>query len=92
MFTDKKDTNSVSRRSVLQGATIVAGGVAMLATTMTTQRAEAAKMSQKVAGYQDTPKDGLRCDGCASFQAPSSCKTVDGTVSPSGYCRFFKKP
>jgi hypothetical protein len=29
----------------------------------------------------------------ALFEAPSSCKTVDGTVSPQGWCMVYaKKP
>jgi hypothetical protein len=80
----------VSRRNLLRGATLAAGGAAFLAATMTAQRAEA-KMAQTAAGYQTTPKDGKRCSDCAVFVAPSSCRLVDGTISPEGYCRFFVK-
>jgi hypothetical protein len=78
----------LSRRKLLHGATLVAGGVAFLASAMTAQRAEA-KMMQKAAGYQDKPQDGKQCSNCSLFVAPSSCKLVDGTISPNGYCRFF---
>jgi hypothetical protein len=47
------------------------------------------KMKQADAKYQDQPKDGHQCDGCAQFQAPSACKLVDGTISPSGWCQLF---
>ncbi len=80
----------VSRRSLLQRATLVAGGAALVAVAATTQRAEA-KMAQTAAGYQTSPKDGKSCKECALFIAPSSCKLVDGTISPSGWCRFFVK-
>lgn len=80
----------VSRRNLLRGATLAAGGAAFLAATMTAQRAEA-KMAQTAAGYQTTPKDGKRCADCAVFVSPSSCRLVDGTISPDGYCRFFVK-
>ena len=100
MLVDKKDVKTiagaapecadVSRRNLLRGATLAAGGAAFLAATMTAQRAEA-KMAQNAAGYQSTPKDGLRCSNCAVFVAPSSCRLVDGTISPDGYCRFFVK-
>jgi hypothetical protein len=100
MPVDKRDTKmiagaapestDVSRRNLLRGATLAAGGAAFLAATMTAQRAEA-KMAQNAAGYQSTPKDGLRCSNCAVFVAPSSCRLVDGTISPDGYCRFFVK-
>ena len=78
----------VSRRSLLQGATVVAGGAAVLAVAATTQRAEA-KMAQKAAGYQTSPKDGKSCKDCTLYMPPSSCKLVDGTISPFGWCRFF---
>jgi hypothetical protein len=81
-------TKDISRRSLLQGATFAAGGAALAVAAATTQRAEA-KMAEKAAGYQTSPKDGKSCKDCALFIAPSSCKLVDGTISPSGWCRFF---
>jgi hypothetical protein len=78
-----------SRRSVLRDVTL--GGAALLATTFTAQPAAAGNMTQQAAGYQKTPKDGKRCDGCTLFQAPSSCKLVAGTIDPAGWCRFFVK-
>ncbi len=78
----------LSRRQLLRGATFAAGCTAFLASTLATQRAEA-KMAQKAALYQETPKDGKQCANCTLFVAPSSCKIVDGTISPNGYCRFF---
>ena len=84
-----KETADLSRRNVLRGVTLTAGSAALLA-ALTTQRAEA-KMKQEAAGYQATPKDGQRCSGCTVFVAPASCRLVDGTISPDGYCRFFVK-
>ena len=81
----------VSRRSLLRGVTIAAGGAAFLAATLTAQQAEAGNMTQQAAGYQKTPKDGKRCDGCSLFQAPSACKLVAGTIDPAGWCRFWVK-
>ena len=80
----------VSRRNVLRSSALTMGGALVLATAMTAERAEA-KMAQKAAGYQATPKDGQSCGSCALFVAPASCKLVDGEVSPSGYCRFYVK-
>jgi hypothetical protein len=84
-------TTGVSRRSLLRGATIIAGGAAVLATALTANRAEAAKMSQAAAGYQPSPKSGQRCDGCALYDPPASCKLVDGAISPAGWCKFYQK-
>ena len=81
-------TSDVSRRSLLRGATLAAGGAVFVAATMTAQRADA-KMMPMAAAYQSAPKDGQRCEDCGLFVAPSSCKLVDGMISPTGYCRFF---
>ena len=68
------------------------GGAAVLAAeTLTPQRADAGNMTQKAAGYQPTPKDGKRCDGCSLFQPPSACKLVAGPIDPAGWCRFWVK-
>jgi hypothetical protein len=41
--------------------------------------------------YQDKANGDMRCDNCMQFVAPSSCKVVDGTISPSGYCIAWVK-
>ena len=85
--------NGISRRRVLiiaasaTGASI-AGAAAVIGSSTP---ALAAKASQKAVKYQDSPKGGLRCDNCALFEAPSSCKTVEGTVSPQGWCMVYVK-
>ena len=50
-----------------------------------------AKMSQKVAEYQATAKNGESCANCALYRAPSSCTLIDGAVAPTGWCRFYAK-
>lgn len=89
------DPKELSRRSVLRKFAVTAGGVAALAATMTENRGAVAqtKMSQKVVGYQDTPQGDHRCDNCLQFLPPSSCKVVDGTINPAGWCKVYvKKP
>jgi hypothetical protein len=44
----------------------------------------AAKLAQAAASYQDGPKDD-------QFQQPSSCQLVEGTISSSGWCKFWIK-
>jgi len=79
----------LSRRGVLRDVTL--GAAVLVATAFSTQPAAAGNMTQQAAGYQKTPKDGKRCDGCSLFQAPSSCKLVAGTIDPAGWCRFWVK-
>ena len=53
--------------------------------------AQAAKVSQKLVKYQDTPKGEQSCENCVQFETPSSCKTVDGTVAAQGWCIVYAK-
>ena len=87
----KKLSSGLSRRNLLWKIARVVGGVAILSSSMI--RAALAKATQKVAGYQDAPKGDLRCDNCSQFEPPSSCKVVEGNVSPAGWCKVYvKKP
>ena len=88
------DSSKISRRQVLTVAAGAAGAVAGVAAIVgASTPAQAAKAPQKAVKYQDTPKGEQRCDNCALFEAPSSCKTVDGTISPEGWCMVYaKKP
>jgi hypothetical protein len=83
-------SNMISRRRVL---TVAAGAVTGAAIVDSPKPAHAAKAPQKAVKYQDTPKGDQSCANCALFEPPSSCKTVDGTVSPEGWCMVYaKKP
>jgi hypothetical protein len=89
-------SRGVSRRQVLTIAAGAAGasvtGAAAVIGASTTAQA-AAKASQKTVKYQDTPKGEQRCENCMQFEAPSTCKTVDGTVAAQGWCMVYaKKP
>ncbi len=79
---------SLSRRQILRGAAVAAGGAAALIGAAGPAQA---KIAQSAAGYQDKAKGDQSCASCALFQAPSSCSLVDGTISPSGWCRFYSK-
>lgn len=81
-------TAALSRRGLFRNAAALIGGMAALAVAGT----EAiAKMAQKAAGYQPTPKGDQSCATCALFKAPSSCTLVDGDIAAAGWCRFFAK-
>lgn len=80
----------VSRRDFLFVAAIGSGALAG-ATLIGTPAAAANKIPQKAVSYQSTPKGEQRCDNCALWEPPSSCKLVDGTISPSGWCTLYKK-
>ena len=87
------ESTRISRRQVLTIAAGAAGAsiTGAAAVIVTSTAAQAAKVSQKAVKYQDTPKGEQRCDNCALFEAPSSCKTVDGTIAPEGWCLVYAK-
>lgn len=80
-----------SRRMFLGRALGLAAGFGVLLASI---RQAAAKMAQSVAGYQEqSTKDGQQCSACSLFQPPNACQLIDGTINPSGWCRYFvKKP
>jgi High potential iron-sulfur protein len=90
---EKTSTACLSRRSLLRSAAL-AGGTAVLGTTVIAARADAAQqVPQNLVGYQDHPHGNQRCDNCAQFQPPSSCKVVAGVIKPEGWCKVYvKKP
>ena len=86
----------LSRRSLLRNLAVAAGGATMLGATAGGNPAVAqtkAKVAQKSVAYQDKPKGAQRCDNCTQFEAPSSCKVVEGSIAPDGWCGLYvKKP
>jgi hypothetical protein len=76
---------NISRRGLIGGVALIssAGLLAASATAAPIMR------SQKVVSYQDTPKGRARCDNCAQWLPPSSCKTVSGVIKPSGWCTAY---
>ena len=77
----------VSRRAVLAGGAIIGSAPLLL---MSASSAEA-KVSQAAVAYQETPKGNQSCGGCARFQPPSSCQTIDGVISPNGWCKIWAR-
>jgi hypothetical protein len=63
----------------------------LLAVTLVAGTEPLVKMSRAEAQYQDTPRGGLNCAGCALFRR-LRCTVVEGDISPSGWCRLFDLP
>ncbi len=86
--TPRDQANEFSRRTtLLRSAACAAGAIASLLPV----REAAAKMAQTGVAYQTTPKGDQQCSNCSLFQPPSACTLVDGTISPSGWCKFWVK-
>ncbi len=85
------DQRKLSRRSLLARAASLAGAT-LAGTVIPIELASAQqKASKEAMKYQDKPNGDMRCDNCMQFVAPSTCKVVDGTVSPQGYCIAWVK-
>ena len=83
-MTKQYEPPCVSRRTVLLRA---AGALPLIALGATA--AHAGKLSQASVNYQKEPHEGKHCSLCNFYIAPSSCKQVDGTIYPTGYCTLF---
>ena len=74
---------NASRRAVL-GLGMGAGAAAI---GMAVPRAQAQeKIAQQMVQYQNNPKDGQLCSGCANWQPPNACAIVSGNINPNGWC------
>ena len=74
---------NISRRTILIAAVAAAPVLAL-------GRAEAAPtFSQDAVNYQKKSTNGNHCSICKQFVAPSSCKSVKGTIFPEGVCKLF---
>lgn len=81
----------LSRRSMLTRAAWLAGAT-LAGTVIPIEVASAQqKVSKDAMKYQEKPNGDQMCGNCAQFVAPSSCKVVDGTISPSGWCMAWVK-
>ncbi|MFI5012349.1 MAG: high-potential iron-sulfur protein [Hyphomicrobiales bacterium] len=79
----------ISRRCLLRGATRGLGAATVLG--MMSSPAMASKIPQSAVAYRSTPNAAQHCDNCRLWEAPNACKTVDGTISPQGWCRIYVK-
>ena len=79
-----------SRRSLLLEGVVRAGGVGTVLAAASIRPAKAAKVSQESVNYQGSPKGPQQCSNCKLFTAPSSCQSVDGTISPNGWCSIYQ--
>lgn len=82
-------SNPTSRRTILLRSVACAAGAAAL--LQSAKYANAGKMARSAAAYQDSPKGPQECSNCAFFEAPSTCKVVDGNISPSAWCKLWAK-
>jgi hypothetical protein len=83
--------SKMSRRSVLKRATLLAGTVLAASLLPDKQALAQQKVSKEAMKYQDTPNGDKQCSNCLQFVPPASCKVVEGTINPNGYCLAWVK-
>jgi hypothetical protein len=49
------------------------------------------KDSKLEANYQDKPKGNQICSECTMWRPPNACSAVLGSISPNGWCDYFKQ-
>ena len=79
---------SITRRGLLQASFAAAGSVGLASFAA---KEASAKVAPNIVAYQATPKDGHDCAGCKLFEPPNACKTVEGNISPNGWCKMWIK-
>jgi hypothetical protein len=82
---NEDEKHSASRRAVLRAGVCAASLVGLGISS-----AQAAKASKGSVGYRDTPNGDKNCAGCSLFVSPNACKSVEGQISPNGWCRIWK--
>jgi hypothetical protein len=85
MTTFRVRSLDLSRRALLVGGA-VAGSIPLLGVSISPADA---KISQAAVAYQNGPKGNQSCATCVRFQPPSSCQTIEGTISPGGWCGIW---
>jgi hypothetical protein len=78
-------SHPTSRRKLLQTSMAAASLLGLGIGT-----AHAAKASKGSVGYQDAPNGNKNCSNCKLFMSPNGCKSVEGEISPNGWCKIWR--
>ena len=92
---ERAQSSALSRRRLIFNMGVLAGAAGLVGGAFAPGRATAAqaKLDQRSASYQPTPKGKARCDNCTQWQPPNGCKVVEGIISPAGWCVLYaRKP
>jgi hypothetical protein len=90
----KDSSSAMTRRTFVANAVVLPALAGLLLAETTTAQAKGSKAQFK---YQSTPNSGHKCSQCTFFAPGSSptaegtCKIVDGSISPNGWCTAWSK-
>lgn len=88
----KNSASGITRRAFVSNAVVLPALAGLLLAETTSAEAKGSKAQFK---YQGTPNNGHKCSQCTFYIAGSSpkangtCKIVDGSISPNGWCTAF---
>jgi hypothetical protein len=88
----KESPSVMTRRGFVANAVVLPALAGLLLAETTAAEAKASKALLK---YQTTPNNGHKCSQCSFFipgsspKADGTCKIVDGSISPTGWCTAF---
>jgi High potential iron-sulfur protein len=87
IMTDRHDFKSPATRRTLLHAALCAISFLGLGTSA----AYAAKASRTAVAYRDSPKGDQNCASCRLLTSPNRCESVEGVISPNGWCKIWAK-
>lgn len=82
----------MKRKEALQNLIVLPALAGLVVSVTAVAQAKGAKAQFK---YQDKPNGQQKCSGCALFvpgksdSANGTCKVVEGSISPNGWCTAF---
>ena len=85
---------TVSRRSVIGAAGAAAAvscGLVRVARAQDYPPQEQTKLTKVAAHYQDQPRGDESCGSCPYFIVPHGCVSVEGDISPNGWCPMYTR-
>jgi hypothetical protein len=88
----KESKTGMTRRTFVANAVVLPALAGLLLAETTTAQAKGSKAQFK---YQATPSNGKKCSQCTFYipgsspKANGTCKIVDGSISPNGWCTAF---
>lgn len=84
-MSNEDGSHLASRRALLRASVCAASLV-----TLGMSAAHAAKASKGSVGYRDSPSGDKNCANCGLFISPNACKSVEGQISPNGWCKIWR--
>ncbi len=84
---------TLSRRGLLKGGAMLASMVVVAVSATVTSQPANAGVAKSAMQYRGTPNGKQDCSNCSLYipgnAGSGTCKVVDGSISPHGYCLAY---